>query len=313
MRVLSNLVLVAIMVTSFACSGVAGSTPTAPSVPPTAPGQSLVTIRVVDQNSTPIVGATVDFSGVKKLTDQVGKVSFEVESGKEPDITIEAQNYHGPWETKLVSRATDYKMMKMVNLTNKIIDESIYGDDTYISNPGKRPALLLKKDVYIYIPLEVLIGIPELETVVRETVWLNQMLNGRISAKAGSNPGAEPVLFTVSIDENACGAGCVSRNFYENGEISGGTLKFKHRSYLDVDLVRHELLHILGLNHYIGEGLLGIPLDNNPTEIDKQLLTYIGFLKPKTVSVRNDRLALTLFPVSFSTRFIQEEVLVCNK
>jgi len=308
-------VLVAIVATSIACGG-GGNSPT-PSTAPTGPTSNPTTpftMRVVDENNIPVAGATVDLGGgVKKSTGIDGKLVLEVPAGNQPTVTIDAAGFHGPWVTKIRTSVTDYKMMRLVGITSKIIEESVYGDVTAENNPGKRPALILKNDLYIHIDSGLMATYPELNRVVEETVWLNGMLEGRISAKAGIDPGITPVVFQVSIDPSMSAGGMVSRKFYDDGRISGGTLTFQRAGALSVDLIRHELLHILGLNHYVGDGLLGLSVGAEPSSIDKLLLKYISFLTPRTVSVRDDTLVLTLFPTAFSSGMSRQEIVICNR
>ncbi|MES3004913.1 MAG: hypothetical protein V4690_02255 [Patescibacteria group bacterium] len=308
------------MVINISCGGSGGGTeaPTGPSAPPSAP-TTAVTMRVVDENNTPVFGAVVDVGGIKKTADAEGKVVWEVPTGTEPNMKIEANGFHGPWNTKLRSKVADYKIMRLDGvITQQFIEEAIYGDTTAPSNPGKRPALILKDNLYINIDPELLKNFPGLNMVIEETVWLNNMLEGRISATAGTKPGNEPVAFSVTIDETIGSSGQVSRKFHDDGRIAGGTMSFKNANALVIDLIRHELMHILGLNHYTGYGLMGNRADENPSLLDLKLLKYLSFLTPRTVSVRDDTLVLTLFPTatSFARGYSPKgnvELFVCNK
>jgi hypothetical protein len=295
--------LVAILVNAACGGGGGSSTPTSPT-PTTNPTSStkqvsVVVTNVVTRQGVPnaliVSDSLKDANGKLKefRTSSLGVVVIEVPSNAGAiDIVITVDGHHGPFETTLSPDKTAFVMFEFVGNSNADrVSETIFGDGRDIANPGIVSTSKPGGNISIVYSPDQNIPASDLAVLQESMDWMAIQTVGAYKGKVETQA-TNPVVYNVVVDPKLATPGMLKLKYNSAGEIASGTYHIRGDGKLTKGTARHEALHMLGLFHHRGVGLLGELGEDVPDEMsqmEKDLLRYLLAMPTRTRHVRNDR------------------------
>jgi hypothetical protein len=190
------------------------------------------------------------------------------------------------------SARTGYIMWPLPTGGELMVKQAAYGDNsTSQVNPGLHPLRQLQYRTVTIIPSDELKANAVAMQKYRDAATM-LTANTPVVWSVGDAPVSDTVPVRLEIRGNCGSAGATSRTINSLGQITGANVCFKAVLNATSDYtIRHELIHVLGMEHHSGVGLVG---DGGtaafvPSQNEADMLKMMYAVRLGTVFPYNDR------------------------
>ena len=221
------------------------------------------------------------------------------------NVAIEAAGHWGPYESKYSPERTDFLLWPITGAnTGDAIKQMVFGDSSGYNNPGLTSMRRLDGPVSFYFDAN-LANNPTVVARYRSAASVLQAVIGFGVTVGSIAPKAGTAGFRVYIDPSLQYQ-AVTGSVVSRGRITSGYMAFHDLENLVDYVIRHEMGHVFGLYHHMGEGLVGKSvigaLDYSQSE--KENMHMMLRVVPGTSAPYNDRSAFTASAQSFSGKVV---------
>ncbi|KKR23519.1 MAG: hypothetical protein UT53_C0015G0002 [Candidatus Yanofskybacteria bacterium GW2011_GWD2_39_48] len=217
------------------------------------------------------------------------------------NVAIDVAGHWGPYESRYSPSRGNFLLWPITGAnTGDAIKQMVFGDSSGYNNPGLTSMRRLDGPVSFYFDPDLASN----STIVaryRSAASVLQAVIGFGVTVGSTMPIAGTSGFRVYIDPSLQYQAVTHRDV-SRGRITGGYMAFRTLDNLTDYVIRHEMGHVFGLWHHMGEGLVGEftrgTLDYSQSE--KENMHIMLKIMPGTTAPYNDRSAFTTSAQSFS-------------
>lgn len=217
-----------------------------------------VRLRVVSGLSgVAVAGASVVSDGAETVSSAGdGWATVNLPASATFNVALDAGGHWGPYESKYSLGRTDFLLWPITGANSgDLIRQMVFGDSSGYNNPGLTTMIRLDGPVSFYFDAD-LASNPTVMARFQTAAPILQAVIGFGVTVGSTTPIANTAAFRIYLDPSLNSQAATSVNV-NRGRISGGYVVFRTLDNFSDYVIRHELAHVFGLWHHMGEGLVG--------------------------------------------------------